>query len=779
MPETPRERVAKYNLTSATEDTYSSQVAENPNSARRVLSFIPSPAGYLEREAPNARVGANTLPGPVIWLFEYDQNNSGTILRYYFAATASFLYMLTDPMNGIWTQQTQIGALTPNAQLQGEVLQNLMHFSDGVSHFTFDGTNWTVDGLPIPQHAPIFNVQGIVGGAVSIASIKRVNGVVTLTTSTALTLGGEGFVTVTGVGDTSYNGEFQVSQVSSTQFTYMQTGFPDSTSSGGTVQASQFTVQTNRYYWTTWADISPTHPHESSSSPRSLGTGPFTNEAPIIFMRPGTLSVASGSSAVTGNGTDWDADDLGMTLHYGSGGSATILSVQDSQHLTLTAPATTAASNSNLTIAPARATVWNIYCSETENSNVGFFLASVSITSFNYIDQSPFSNDPNSYIDIALQRPIRNDPPTGTRVMAVHKRRLFRRLESLQNFFNYTAAEEVQATNVGTPQECVPGADPNTISDLVNEQSYPDQSHHIIAMVSHADALFIGSEKNTIPLFGETIDDFSLSQINAFSVGMGSVYAAISTPHGLGFLSYDRKVYLWPQQWIPFYAPEETTTLIELSKPLRLKFQAINPSNMGGTWFAFFNYGQRDWMATCFQLNDQTWHTYIFDFETKGWFEMQRGVSSLAVFEPQSGVKVLVGGGTDGIIYVLNDPSVQYDISTDTYPLALFRPSLIDFGQPDTKHVLLYCELELSNSAMMNDITVNFYLDPVDADNPGPPTPLTMSPVFGANRFRGFFQGGSLCERVLMEVNLAASQNNGVIRSFTLTAKSASKLAGN
>lgn len=775
MPERSVERVSKYNLTSATEDQYSSQVAENPNSARRVLSLFPAAAGYLEREAPNATLGTNTLPAPVIWLFEYDQNNAGTILRFYFAATSGFLYMTTN-LAGTWTQQTQVGALTSNPQLQACVTQNLMHFSDGVAHFTFDGTNWTQDGLPIPQHAPFINVQGATNTPINITAIKRVNGVVTVTVVSPLVISNQ-YVTIASVGDTTYNGEYLGTFVNSTQFTYQQVGFPDSVSSGGTAVFSQFSVQTNRYYWTTWVDLSTTHPNESSSSPRSVGTGAFTNKVSNVFLRSGSISVAIGSTTATGSGTDWDANDVGMTIRY-NGGSAVILSVQDSQHLTLAAPATVAATGTGYTIAPPRVTHWNIYCSEAENSNVGFFLTQIPISTVVGIDQSPFSNDPKSYIDLSLQRPIRNDPPTGTRVMTVHKRRIFRRLESLQNFFSYTAAEEVQATNVGTPQECVPGADPNTISDLVNEQSYPDQSHHITAMCSHADALFIGSEKNTTPLFGETIDDFSLSQINAFSVGMGSVYAAVSTPHGLAFLSYDRKVYLWPQQWIPFYAPEETTTLIELSKPLRLKFQNIKPSNMGGTWFSYFNYGQRDWLATCFQLNDLSWHTYVFDFETKGWFEMQRGVTSLAVFEPQAGVKVLVGGGTDGNVYVMADPSNFFSTAGNNLPLALFRPSLIDFGQPDTKHVLLYAELELSNAAMINDIAVNFYLDPIDADNPGSPIPLTMAPVLGANRFRGFFMGGSLCERVLMELNVSPSKNAGVVRSFTLTAKSASKLAG-
>jgi YVTN family beta-propeller protein len=77
--------------------------------------------------------------------------------------------------------------------------------------------------------------------AFGIASISRVNdkstgiAVVTVTTTSNNPFVAGQSVTIAGVNDSSYVGRFGIATVvSSTQFTYVQTGLPDSTSSGGT-----------------------------------------------------------------------------------------------------------------------------------------------------------------------------------------------------------------------------------------------------------------------------------------------------------------------------------------------------------------------------------------------------------------------------------------------------------------------------------------------------------------------------------------------------------------
>src|SRR6185369_14022987 len=102
----------------------------------------------------------------------------------------------------------------------------------------------------------------------------------------------------------------------------------------------------------------------------------------------------------------------------------------------------------------------------------------------------------------------------------------------------------------------------NTISDLVNESSFPDQSNTIRGMISHADALYIGSERQVFPLYGESYDDFAISQVTAFSVGLAGRFCGESTMHGLPFISYDKKALLYPSNAVP--GANATASLIEI-----------------------------------------------------------------------------------------------------------------------------------------------------------------------------------------------------------------------
>lgn len=795
MPElVTREKVTKVNLITTT-DQYASQTAQNPETSRQIKGLIPSQAGYIDRENawPLFAQGTN-LPSKVLWLYEFDQNNNGTILRFFFAATATTLYQLVSGTN--WQAVSVVGTLanTPVAV----TANNLLHFSDGVTAWLFDGSFWVIDGLAIPLHPPVFST--ITAPTLpAVSTITRVNGTVTVVFSGTWNtyVGLFFFVTISGASDATLNGTFPVfspnfvSGVGITSFTYKQPGFPDS--SGATGASASFptaTIVSNRYYWTTFSDNTATRAHESSSSPRSiLGTGALSGKGILVSPRPGSLAItAMGSTmSVVGSGTDFSQSDVGMTLFVSGVADGVITGVVDSQHMTVTSGTITGGVTAGFwVIAPARMTNINFYCSASENDQVGFFLGTVPLLPntgqpwYQILDQSPFAGLPGSYINTTLQRPIRNDPPHGSKLMEFHKRRIFRRDENLQSNFNFTAFEEVKAYGTGDPYQSVPGNDPNSVSDIENDDPFPDQSVQLRAFASYADVLFLGSEKDDVPLFGESIDDFVLSQITAFSIGDGSRYCKKGTAQGLVFFSADKKLMLWPSQWIPFYAPEETTQLVELSRPLRPNFANILSSDMDHVNGVWFYYGVRNWFVVCFQDKTNVYHTWVFDFEIKGWFELHTGLSFIAVFEPSLGNKVLVGGGVDGNIYVIDDQNGIYTTNA-AFPQGNYRTALIDFGAPDSTHVLQYLEYEVSNPAMQ--ITVNYYLDPIDVDNPGTPTPLVMGPTkIGAGRFRGWFNansqnGGTLCDRVLIELIVQSDTNAGRIRSLYLAANPASRLS--
>lgn len=742
-----REKISRYNLVTG-EDTFASQTAQDPRTSRRVFAMVPSIAGDLVRELPQPTIGG-VLPGSIEQIVQFDWNNgSGGITRYLFATTVDpaapgwVLYVMQSP----WTTWVPVevdfsGGITgPTRFIMGNnpmfrVINNCLQFSDGFNNFIFD-----------PKMTTTPPTQPIVLAGFFVPSDESV-----------------------------WTPEIDTTPV------------------------GVLNVVTNRYYWVTFADHTVNHVHESDSGPISAGTGALVNKKVRVYQQKGTIdlnSVVGNPLRVVGHSTTWDntLENNLLRADNGVGGvyTARIATVIDATHLDLDPASATppvVVGTHNFTILPNRATHWHIYASESENSKVGYLLREVPKDTFYYDDETPFlggtppATDGNVFTGI--NRPFRNDPPVPSLILEFHKFRLWRRREARPNFFNFTAMEEVLSGENGSPYESVPGTDARTLSDIVNEDPLPDQSTSIRAMTSHGDALWIGSERNKIPLFGETIDDFAFSQVTALSVGDHGRFASISTPHGMAFVSYDKKAYLYPTSMMPFaYTPKDvnvTENLIEIGRPIRKSLEKMG-SDISNARLLFYNYGRRNWLVLCFREKDSpnTPHTWIYDFETKSWFESQRGFVSVAIFEPTTGNKILVGGGLDGgsggQMYVIDDLTGTYPTDPAANgPASLWRPALIDFGDPDNNHMPLYLEYELSDAALADDITVNFYLDPVDADNPGTPQTLNMMPVeIGANKFRGMFTEnteGVICQRLLVEFNLAAGLNRGSISGIKLIAE--------
>lgn len=507
----------------------------------------------------------------------------------------------------------------------------------------------------------------------------------------------------------------------------------------------------------------------------NFGTRTMTAQAQIIEIS--TIGTLSGSSGGSGSGGAFVPSDVGQTLYINGTNVGAIASVPNGSTAILVN--TWAGSNitGNYLVAPARATHWVLYASESENSQVGFQLAIVPITTMFYVDSSPFVGASASLYN-PIERPVRNDPPVASKIQTLHKSRVFRRRESNPRFFNYTANEEVAGNLNGSPQECTPGTDPNTLSDIVNEDPLNDSSAIIRAMSSHGDPLYLGSEKNITPLYGQSIDSFQLSNIIAFQVGVAGRYAMTSTPHGLVFVSYDKKVYLYPSQYPPGLAGGDATQyLIELSRPLRPTFEQMLSSDLDNIRIVFYNYGRRNWLVLAYQDKSNVYHTWVYDFEVQSWFELQRGVVSLAVFEVNPGDKVLVGGDATGQVYVLDDLTGNFT-SSAALPVATFRPALIDWGKPDHYHVFRYVEFEVDNVNLgLQSIAINYYLDPVNVDAlPAPDGTLTLTQVRGSNFFRGFVKGGALCYRMMLEIVAQSDTNAGRLRGLNIVADEAASL---
>jgi hypothetical protein len=483
---------------------------------------------------------------------------------------------------------------------------------------------------------------------------------------------------------------------------------------------------------------------------------------------------------VVGTGTDFSQQDVGQTLFVvATGQSRVIASVTDAQHLTVASNFTNTNSG-NYLIAPARTTHIRYYASASEEDKAGLLLGEEPVTEpdvpiistsrrYTLVDQSPFLGEPGTQFQ-NFERPLRNDPTPPTLIMEIHKRRIFRRREPQPNYFNFTAYEEVLNLEVGTPEECVPGADDNTISDRVNESSYPVEADRITAMISHGGAMFIGTDSEVTPLFGESIDDFAFSDVASFSVGVAGKNAMKTCPFGLLLGSSDRKLYLYPSQ-TPTNI-NSTSSLIELSRPKRPTFETMNQFRLDEWFIIHYNWGRRNWLVTSFNTGT-SYITLVFDFETNTWVELSQGYSAIAVWKigVGTGKEVLIGGTDDGKVYVIDDLTQSY-AGSGNFAEGIFRTAPLDFGKPELDHVIYAIEYEKSDDAM--PVTTTVYLDPADPDNPSGGIVVNMQKTnIGFNRYRGFINGssGGTCHRAMVEFKVAAGTVDGKLTGIAVYAE--------
>ena len=682
------------------ENSYSSQSATDPQSSvRRLQGLIPTAAGDLEREQRHVKYSATQLASAILWTHQFDHNDGlGVFTSHFFVATATKLYK---DISAVLTEVTDVGTLA--AIPFAKNIDNLMHFSDGTTSWIFDGTDWKKRGFDIPLSAPSLDVTtagtlnitnnrfywftwadettgrrhegsnsvksaGTGGLTSKIVKVRQMPGTASATSgSTSVTRTREDFL-VQHVGMKVYiDGVDEgtiASRVAGTKATITLT------STGAF--ANNETVVIGSKTYTFKAALTPaanevlvgasaTESHRNLKAAVNIESGAGTlygaattqNADVECTSATATTNVLSArytgtdGNALASTETCANASFPGATFNSGTPGTASTA--------TLAANAPTTKTAQLFVVAPPRATHWHIYASEAESSNKGLYLASVAVTTMEYSDQSPFIGTTGSLFEDTA-RPTANDPPFATKIMEVHKRRIWQRRETFKNFIGFTIYEEGSRGVDGRREECMRGVDDNTRSPggQVNEFSYPDESDEVRAMRSWGDALYIGTEDEVIPLYGESFDDFALSQLTAFNVGIAGRFAMEPTPFGLAFMSYDRKLYLYPSQGVPANV-DVTTSLIEIGRPLRTKLEAIKASDLDNVRLRYYNWGRRNWLSLAFQDSSSVYHTWILDFETRGWTELSRGVSALDVWEVSSGKRVLIGGGTDGFLWVLDD----------------------------------------------------------------------------------------------------------------------------
>lgn len=522
---------------------------------------------------------------------------------------------------------TTTSSVVPNVQPGDQIVVTGAGVGGYNGTFTVATVGFTGGVFTLTYHNPTGSLAASGGGTVAFRDV------LVITTSAHGYIAGESVI-LSGVTDATYNGTWTISSiVSDTSFIIRVTFVGEAASGNGSVSPATnssalqeyfpaidatatglFSCLIERNYWYSNADETSGRAHESSSSAQNpITSGPLTNKKIAVYQTPGLFSCTATNTLVSVVASadnpgptlpSLQPDRAGLVLWIDGVRIGTILAVTSPTQFRLTQPAPVSINNGRAVICDDKATHWHIYASEADGSKVGQYLTSVpvsqNLTTTPVYDQSPFITDPaNRFLPIF--RPVRNDPPPPSKILEIHKYRLWRVRSTRPNFFDFTANEEVLSGANGDPTQSVPGADVNTISDIVNEVSFPDQSNRIRGLISHADALYMFSERQCYPLYGESIDDFALSQVTAFNIGLAGRFAGKSTSYGMAVMSYDRKVFLYPSSGIPTTA-DATSVLIEIGKPKRNTFEQIDTSRLDEVVSEFYFFGRRNWLIFAFQM---------------------------------------------------------------------------------------------------------------------------------------------------------------------------------
>src|SRR6185312_10736699 len=173
MPSPNTEVNSRFNLLTG-EDTYASQTAQNPLTSRRVRSWLPSDDGAIHRELAQPHYLETALSGPVVTLYNFSRNDgSGNIQRFYFAAARTDFVAGTKTCNlyiqsgTAWAVVPEVGTLSDAPMFK--TLANNLHMVDGVANWLFDGSQWVIDGLRIPNITALPSAEASVGQTVSIS----------------------------------------------------------------------------------------------------------------------------------------------------------------------------------------------------------------------------------------------------------------------------------------------------------------------------------------------------------------------------------------------------------------------------------------------------------------------------------------------------------------------------------------------------------------------------------------------------------------------------------
>jgi hypothetical protein len=542
-------------------------------------------------------------------------NQPYTTLKY-FALPGLSAYLLGDIANKMYSFDTGLAyaktqrinpyvdpAGTGNATLVGPwsraTLQNIVYEMNGLVKQSGRNANAaTIEGFGIdaPDASP--QVTILAAGSTNIdtvvnSGVVRLNGIVTVKLTGAISVVVGQLINISGVTDTSFNGTFTVNTIiSGSSFTYLQFG-QNVTSGLGTANGS-ITKAVGRSY--SWAWENANKPHVSAPSP-STQFIQYTNQSGIInLIEPGTVTT-NGTTTVTGVGTFFTSAWIGRSLWIVTLGSVgRIVAVPSTTQLTL-ATAATAAATQQFQIFDPQSTHVRLY--QTADSGATYFrvqrnlfVSSATTLVLAGLQFGDFGNSepPNFPFTTETSQLNNIPPPIGSFIYEYQGRLLVFGVAGANQSFFYSNSE---TTNIGMPQE--------SFAPL-NQVTLPIQNASLKGMLEFPGQLILWSDKQDMFRMTGLLTDNSVLNVAAtqtgaqqgasisslpYNLGIANPYAQDITPLGGIWLTPNAEVWLFTGT----YAPKN------IGRPVQDILNSIPKANLSLARAKHFHTNNRNWWA--------------------------------------------------------------------------------------------------------------------------------------------------------------------------------------
>lgn len=739
------------------EDTQTSQVAQSPAAARRLINFIPSRALDLKRK-PFAPPFSRTLRIEDWWsfvqdfIFYIDGEPKRQIIAVYSDNIGSKIVKFT--ADGAWAFLPAGAGTPPGNPLAGWRADPLLLYSDGLLFITdgveatiYDGTNtrsWGLQQIPLPVHFDTVVLAALAGGPL------------------------KAIFTGTGLNDLTVNPTADAQPVARV--------YRVEIAGDGTP---------NTFKWRRDADPI-VEDVEITGNPQTLEDG-------VII----TFASTTGHTV----GDVWEITVLGFPCEFFREYLITEFdSVAKRESMpgprTRFVPAVSGMYSVPLVL-PPRKNIQNgwtsgvtdkfrIYASHVDGSTKLFLLAEVASTELvvfdplrNYRDNSGFYGEANTkftpFEPAFRNQPIRlrTDPAGGVplggyRMVGVKFHNRFSLTDPRRRSRVWISGfGEIieQGDTRGNPLETFPGAkndtlldlaaaEPdqvkregilNNLSDFENWVELPDEQFEVRAELWFQDGVIMGTEKTVKTLWGRNPEDpYRISPTSTYGFGVFHKNAFLYTTHGLVIFTADRRLVLDPV--LGATEGDRTSQVMDIGWPKQREFDKTDITFTNRFQMRHWKFGsERDWLVIAYTtqnaIDGGKARCIVYDFQTQGWMTFDDvHPTMLGIVQEDGGHQFLVGGNNRGQdpgetpdrkMHVLDgftsDAASAYQAAAarifmpapstfiEIRPHALYRTSLFDLGIPDRDKGWDFLRLYMKPNSPVP--TVRIWFDPFDVEN--------------------------------------------------------------